>query len=154
MGAQVRLKGKLICERSHWRKLTPSVASRGGRCEVHITDETHRPRNTRLARPIYSHESILTALPEVDCSPDQVHQLVSCIIQEDILYELARSIRLLPFEARKDAQIIFSHILLGYDQVKATVDHPNKGMEPLTLIPNLSRLTELRPVLFRFPAIQ
>jgi len=40
-----------------------------------------------------------------------VHQLVSCIIQEDILYELARSIRLMPFEARKDAQIIFSHIL-------------------------------------------
>lgn len=34
-----------------------------------------------------------------------------CIIQEDILFELARSIRLLPFEARKDAQIIFSHIL-------------------------------------------
>jgi len=40
-----------------------------------------------------------------------VHQLVSCIIQEDILYDLARSIRLLPFEARKDCQIIFSHIL-------------------------------------------
>lgn len=34
-----------------------------------------------------------------------------CIIQEDILYELAKSIRHLPFEARKDAQIIFSHIL-------------------------------------------
>ena len=40
-----------------------------------------------------------------------MHQLVSCIIQEDILYELARSIRLMPFEARKDAQVIFSHIL-------------------------------------------
>ena len=48
---------------------------------------------------------------EVDCNPEQVHSLVHCIIQEDILYELARSIRLLPFEARKDAQIIFSHIL-------------------------------------------
>lgn len=48
---------------------------------------------------------------ESDCSPEQVHQLVHCIIQEDILYELARSIRLMPFEARKDAQIIFSHIL-------------------------------------------
>lgn len=34
-----------------------------------------------------------------------------CIIQEDILFELTKSIRLLPFEARKDAQIIFSHIL-------------------------------------------
>ncbi|KAH0839043.1 hypothetical protein AYO21_04641 [Fonsecaea monophora] len=48
---------------------------------------------------------------EVECSPEQVHQLVHCIIQEDILFELAKSIRLLPFEARKDAQIIFSHIL-------------------------------------------
>ncbi|OAP59395.1 hypothetical protein AYL99_06693 [Fonsecaea erecta] len=48
---------------------------------------------------------------EVLCSPEHVHQLVHCIIQEDILFELAKSIRLLPFEARKDAQIIFSHIL-------------------------------------------
>ena len=48
---------------------------------------------------------------EAECSPEQVHSLVHCIIQEDILYELARAIRLLPFEARKDAQIIFSHIL-------------------------------------------
>lgn len=47
----------------------------------------------------------------MDSSPEQVHQLVNCIINEDILYELARSIRLLPFEARKDAQIIFSHVL-------------------------------------------
>ncbi|RMZ76426.1 hypothetical protein DV737_g4808, partial [Chaetothyriales sp. CBS 132003] len=54
---------------------------------------------------------IVQGTPEVDCSPEQVHQLVSCIIHEDVLYELARSIRLLPFEARKDAQIIFSHIL-------------------------------------------
>jgi calcium binding protein 39 len=54
---------------------------------------------------------VLTAVAEYDSSPEQVHQLVACIIQEDILYELARSIRLLPFEARKDAQIIFSHIL-------------------------------------------
>jgi len=40
-----------------------------------------------------------------------VHELVDTIISQDILFELARSIRLLPFEARKDAQIIFSHIL-------------------------------------------
>jgi len=54
---------------------------------------------------------IVQGTPEMDSSPEQVHQLVNCIIQEDILFELARSIRLLPFEARKDAQIIFSHIL-------------------------------------------
>lgn len=39
-----------------------------------------------------------------------MQQLVQCIIQEDLLYDLARSIRKLPFEARKDAQVIFSHI--------------------------------------------
>lgn len=48
---------------------------------------------------------------EVDCSPEQVHQLVHSIIQDDVLFELARSIRLSPFEARKDAQTIFSHVL-------------------------------------------
>lgn len=48
---------------------------------------------------------------EVECSPEQVQQLVQCIIQEDLLLDLAKSIRLLPFESRKDAQIIFSHIL-------------------------------------------
>ena len=47
----------------------------------------------------------------MECSPEQVQQLVQCIIQEDLLFDLARSIRMLPFEARKDAQIIFSHIL-------------------------------------------
>jgi calcium binding protein 39 len=53
-----------------------------------------------------------------------VHQLVSCIIQEDILYELARSIRLLPFEARKDAQVIFSHIL-RFRPANAKSDDPS-----------------------------
>jgi calcium binding protein 39 len=47
----------------------------------------------------------------VDSSPDQVNSLIQAIIQEDLLFELARSIRLLPFESRKDTQTIFSHIL-------------------------------------------
>ena len=38
-------------------------------------------------------------------------QLVNSIIQEDLLYYLARSIHLLPFEARKDTQTIFSFVL-------------------------------------------
>lgn len=37
--------------------------------------------------------------------------MIQAMIQEDLLFELARSIRLLPFEARKDTQTIFSHIL-------------------------------------------
>ncbi|EFE42303.1 hypothetical protein TRV_02908 [Trichophyton verrucosum HKI 0517] len=48
---------------------------------------------------------------KVDTLPDQVQQLVHASLQEDLLYELARSIPNLPFEARKDTQTIFSHIL-------------------------------------------
>ena len=38
-------------------------------------------------------------------------QLVNSIIQEDLLFYLAQSIHLLPFESRKDTQTIFSYIL-------------------------------------------
>lgn len=48
---------------------------------------------------------------EVNTSPDQVHALIQATLQEDLLYDLARAIHLLPFEARKDTQTIFSHIL-------------------------------------------
>lgn len=37
--------------------------------------------------------------------------LVQATIQEDLLYELAHDIHMLPFEARKDSQTIFSHVL-------------------------------------------
>ena len=55
--------------------------------------------------------TILTIPVETESSPDQVSQLVNSIIQEDLLYSLARSILLLPFESRKDTQAIFSHVL-------------------------------------------
>ena len=48
---------------------------------------------------------------EVNTSPEQVHALVQATLQEDLLYDLSRTIHLLPFEARKDTQTIFSHIL-------------------------------------------
>ncbi|KAI5299897.1 hypothetical protein KEM55_001125 [Ascosphaera atra] len=48
---------------------------------------------------------------KLDPVPEQVHQLIQAFIQEDLLFELARSIRHLPFEARKDTQTIFSHLL-------------------------------------------
>lgn len=37
-----------------------------------------------------------------------VFQLLSFIIQEDLLYSLANNIHKLPFESRKDAQVVFS----------------------------------------------
>lgn len=42
---------------------------------------------------------------------DQVHALVQATLQEDLLFDLSKSIHLLPFEARKDTQTVFSHIL-------------------------------------------
>ena len=47
---------------------------------------------------------------ETESSPEQVAQLVTSIIQEDLLHLLARSIHLLPFESRKDTQTIFSYV--------------------------------------------
>ena len=38
-------------------------------------------------------------------------QLVTSLIQEDLLYLLSKSIHFLPFEARKDTQTIFSYVL-------------------------------------------
>jgi calcium binding protein 39 len=79
---------------------------------------------------------------EVECSPEQVHQLVHCIIQEDILFELARSIRLLPFEARKDAQIIFSHILRY--KTASTPSSPQSGsQEPSAITYLVSQRPEI-----------
>lgn len=49
--------------------------------------------------------------PEVESSPEQVYQLVNGLIQEDLLYLLAVNLWKLTFEARKDAQVIFSYVL-------------------------------------------
>ena len=46
----------------------------------------------------------------MDSSPDQIYQLVTGIIEEDILYLLAVNLYKLPFESRKDAQVIFSSV--------------------------------------------
>ncbi|KAK2855746.1 hypothetical protein FQN49_004888 [Arthroderma sp. PD_2] len=64
-----------------------------------------------LAKQLGHMKLIVQGTQEVDILPDQVQQLVHAALQEDLLYELARSIPNLPFEARKDTQTIFSHIL-------------------------------------------
>jgi calcium binding protein 39 len=45
---------------------------------------------------------------EVEVNQESVFQLLSFLIQEDLLYLLANNIHKLPFESRKDAQVIFS----------------------------------------------
>lgn len=48
---------------------------------------------------------------ETETSPEQVYQLVSLLLSEDILYLLATTIHKIPFEGRKDTQFIFSTCL-------------------------------------------
>lgn len=64
-----------------------------------------------MSQSAFTLASLLTRCQETESSPDQVHQLVNSIIDEDLLYSLARSIQLLPFESRKDVQSIFSHVI-------------------------------------------
>lgn len=56
--------------------------------------------------PSISH--IANGHPEAEVNQELVYQLLTLIIQEDLLYLLANNIHRLPFESRKDAQVIFS----------------------------------------------
>jgi calcium binding protein 39 len=47
----------------------------------------------------------------MDSAPALVRSLFDSVIREDLLFQLAHSIRKLPFEARKDTQTIVTHIL-------------------------------------------
>ncbi|KAI4094408.1 MAG: hypothetical protein LQ348_001637 [Seirophora lacunosa] len=62
-----------------------------------------------LAKLLSQMKVILQGTHDTESSPEQVAQLVNSMIQEDLLYLLAHSIRLLPFESRKDCQSIFSY---------------------------------------------
>lgn len=47
---------------------------------------------------------------ESESSPEQVYQLVTGLIEEDLLLLLAQGLWRLPFESRKDSQVIFSYV--------------------------------------------
>ena len=47
----------------------------------------------------------------MDVTPQQIHQLIEYLISEDVLYIFATHLHKLPFEARKDVQVIFSNAL-------------------------------------------
>ncbi|ATY67458.1 conidiophore development hymA [Cordyceps militaris] len=47
---------------------------------------------------------------ETDSSPEQIYQLVTGMIDEDLLHLLAVNLHRLPFESRKDTQVIFSYV--------------------------------------------
>ncbi|KAK3906450.1 Mo25-like protein [Staphylotrichum tortipilum] len=47
---------------------------------------------------------------EAEPNPEQIYQLVMGMIDEDLLYLLAVHLHRLPFESRKDTQVIFSYV--------------------------------------------
>ncbi|CAL5870357.1 uncharacterized protein PFLUO_LOCUS4593 [Penicillium psychrofluorescens] len=79
---------------------------------LHIQDSPNAPKvDEELSKQLTQMKLIVQGTQEVNTSPEQVHALVQVTLQEDLLYELSRALHLLPFEARKDTQTIFSHIL-------------------------------------------
>ncbi|BCR84823.1 Mo25 family protein [Aspergillus chevalieri] len=64
-----------------------------------------------LARQLSQMKLMIQGTQEIDTSPEQVQALVGAMVHEDLLHELAHNIHILPFEARKDTQTIFSHVL-------------------------------------------
>ncbi|KAF4218149.1 hypothetical protein CNMCM6805_005118 [Aspergillus fumigatiaffinis] len=64
-----------------------------------------------LAKQLAQMKVIVQGTQETETTPEQVHALVQATVHEDLLYELARNLRHLPFQARKDTQTIFSQIL-------------------------------------------
>ncbi|KAJ5808413.1 hypothetical protein N7474_009682 [Penicillium riverlandense] len=77
-----------------------------------IQDSPNAPKlDEELSKQLTQMKLIVQGTQEVNTSPEQVHALVQVTLQEDLLYELSRALHLLPFEARKDTQTIFSHIL-------------------------------------------
>ncbi|KAF9252232.1 hypothetical protein DTO006G1_2980 [Penicillium roqueforti] len=79
---------------------------------LRIHDSQNAPKaEEELAKQLSQMKVIVQGTPEVAASVDQVHALVQATLQEDLLFDLAQSIHLLPFEARKDTQTVFSHIL-------------------------------------------
>ncbi|RYO95397.1 hypothetical protein DL764_007715 [Monosporascus ibericus] len=63
-----------------------------------------------LAKVLSQMKHLLQGTPEVESTPEQVYQLVTGLIEEDLLLLLAQNLYRLPFESRKDTQVIFSYV--------------------------------------------
>ncbi|KAJ4864481.1 mo25-like domain-containing protein [Trichoderma breve] len=63
-----------------------------------------------LARVLNQMKVVLQGTQETESSPEQIYQLVTALIDEDLLHLLATNLYRLPFESRKDTQVIFSYV--------------------------------------------
>ncbi|KAF2753696.1 Mo25-like protein [Pseudovirgaria hyperparasitica] len=75
----------------------------------YISEEKANPKTEEeLSRSLTQMKTVLQGTTELEVSPDQQHGLISALLQEDVLLYLAKSIHRLPFESRKDTQVIMS----------------------------------------------
>ncbi|KAI0137429.1 Mo25-like protein [Xylariales sp. AK1849] len=63
-----------------------------------------------LSKVLSQMKLILQGTSDSDSTPEQVYQLVQGLIEEDLLLLLAQNLHRLPFESRKDTQVIFSYV--------------------------------------------
>ncbi|KAI0973149.1 Mo25-like protein [Xylaria arbuscula] len=63
-----------------------------------------------LAKVLNQMKLVLQGVPDYETTPEQVYSLVTGLIEEDLLFLLAQNLHRLPFEARKDTQVIFSYV--------------------------------------------
>ncbi|KAF1357843.1 Mo25-domain-containing protein [Lizonia empirigonia] len=71
-------------------------------------DKPNPKLEEELARDLQQMKLRLQGTPDTEVNPELVFQLLSAILSDDLLYVLATNIHKLPFESRKDAQVIFS----------------------------------------------
>lgn len=79
--------------------------------KLSAVDQVPSAAEDALAQKLSQMKLILQGTQETETSPEQVYQLITLLLSEDILYLLATNLAKIPFEGRKDTQFIFSACL-------------------------------------------
>ncbi|EPE03752.1 conidiophore development protein hyma [Ophiostoma piceae UAMH 11346] len=81
---------------------------------VDVANNPNPKIDEALPKCLSQMKAILQGTParaaDVESNPEQVYQLVHGIVEEQVLCLLPQILHLLPFESRKDAQVIFSFV--------------------------------------------
>jgi len=103
----------------------------------HVRGEAVGPKaEEELNNRMLAMKSMLQGTHDADSSPDQVYQLVSAILAENMLPLFVDSIIYLPFEARKDIQTIISNVF-RFRSPGSSSNEPDALKEVLRRMPEL-----------------
>lgn len=92
---------KQILQGTHGTFLTPSSSLRNAHPGNNRKKKGHDDERPADSPPPHA---------ESEPNPEQIYQLVTGMIEEDLLYLLAVNLHRLPFESRKDTQVILSYV--------------------------------------------